>query len=217
MAPGHRIFIDDSGCPGFKFDKGSTRFFLISCVVFGDPAVAEAASERMRELKKEFGWSIHHEAKFHTMRKDKLRVFLTEMAKFDFKIRAIVIDKSLIRNHELATKKESFYNFAIKEVLSRMDFIEDAIVRLDGQPGKQYQKQAIAYFRKAINAEKHKITDFKPVDSKKNDLVQLADLVVGSIYHSLQDDKTDAGDYLKLLETRIDELWDFAQESRDQP
>jgi hypothetical protein len=217
LASSFRIFIDDSGDPGFKFDKGSTRFFLIACVVFDNADAAEAASARMREIKRCFGWSIHHEAKFHTLRKDKLKVFLAEMAKLDFKIRAIVIDKPLIRNREMTSKKESFYNFAIKEVLARMDFIEDAVVRLDGHPGKKYQKQAVAYFRKAVNAKKHKIDDFKPVDSKKNELVQLADLVAGSIYHSLQDDKTDAADYLGLLKGRIDELWDFTGESRDQP
>ncbi|MBI2315295.1 DUF3800 domain-containing protein [Candidatus Daviesbacteria bacterium] len=30
------VFIDDSGDPGFKLDKGSTSHFIIACVIFED-------------------------------------------------------------------------------------------------------------------------------------------------------------------------------------
>lgn len=32
------VFIDDSGDPGFKLDKGSSRFFVICSVIFDDTA-----------------------------------------------------------------------------------------------------------------------------------------------------------------------------------
>jgi hypothetical protein len=210
LLSGQLLFLDDAGDPGFKFNRGSSRFLVISCVVFDDKATAAIASEKMREIKRGFGWSIHHEVKFHTLRKDKLRVFLSEMARLEFRIHAVIIDKSQVANRVLLTKRGYFYNFAIKEVLARMDCLEDAIVRLDGHSGRKYQQQAAAYFRKTVNAEKHRIADFKLVDSRKNELIQFADLVAGSIYHAKQEGRTDAGDYLALLRARIDDLWDFA-------
>ncbi len=35
------VFIDDSGDPGFKLDKGSSKFFVISLVIFNDNLEAE--------------------------------------------------------------------------------------------------------------------------------------------------------------------------------
>jgi hypothetical protein len=46
------VFIDDSGCAGFKFDKGSSRFFVISAVIFDDNLEAEKNSYFDKRTKK---------------------------------------------------------------------------------------------------------------------------------------------------------------------
>ncbi len=38
------IFIDDSGDTGIKFDRGSSRFFVISLLIFDDNLEAEKMS-----------------------------------------------------------------------------------------------------------------------------------------------------------------------------
>ena len=60
-------------------------------------------------------------------------------------------------------------------------------------------KSAIAYFRKTVNVDEHRIVDFSFVDSTKNVLVQLADLVAGSIMRSTKKNKSDSNDYLNAL------------------
>lgn len=35
------VFLDDSGDPGFKLDRGSSAFFVIACVIFEDKLDAE--------------------------------------------------------------------------------------------------------------------------------------------------------------------------------
>jgi hypothetical protein len=60
-----------------------------------------------------------------------------------------------------------------------------------------------------VETTSREIAGFDVVDSKKDDLVQLADLVVGSIYRSLQTDKTDRLDYLNIIRKRIDDIWYF--------
>ena len=56
-----------------------------------------------------------------------------------------------------------------------------------------------------------KISKVKFVDSKTDNLIQLADLVAGSILRSTQPDKTDSGDYLDILKkhNKIDDIWYF--------
>ena len=45
------IFIDDSGDPGFKIKKGSSKLFIICCVIFDDELEAINAEAIFAELK----------------------------------------------------------------------------------------------------------------------------------------------------------------------
>jgi hypothetical protein len=209
VKPDKLALIDDAGDPGFKFERGSVRFFVIACIVFDDLSQAEAVAEVLRQFKTDRSWSIDYELKFNKLRKDIVKEVLEAVCPFEFRIRAIVVDKLRVVNHEMRSKPGAFYNYVVKEVLARDDALENTKVRLDGKAGKKYKRQTIAYFRKAVNKRDYKIADFDYADSKKTDLVQLADLVAGSIYRSMQTDMTDHADYLKILKPRVDEIWDF--------
>ena len=58
-----------------------------------------------------------------------------------------------------------------------------------------------------MNKKSHRLYEFKLVDSKADGLIQLADMVVGSIYRSLQKEKSDSNDYLPLIRKKLDDLW----------
>ena len=59
-------------------------------------------------------------------RKDFVKELLGRMSCCNFNISAIFIDKSKIYSHELKNKQDSFYNYAIKEVLSKSSLLKDA-------------------------------------------------------------------------------------------
>ena len=128
-----------------------------------------------------------------------------------FTVRAICVDKLQVYSHELKNKQDSFYNYAIKEVLAKSQNLNKASVRLDGHSGRAYKKSAITYLRREVNMSSSKISKVKFVDSKTDNLIQLADLVAGSILRSTQPDKTDSGDYLDILKkhNKIDDIWYF--------
>ena len=46
------VFIDDSGDPGFKFDRGSSRFFVIVLLIFNDELEAEKTAIAIKELRR---------------------------------------------------------------------------------------------------------------------------------------------------------------------
>ena len=54
---GPLITVDDSGDAGFKFDHGSSRHFVLACIVFKDSQVAEQVAEAMIKLRESKGWS----------------------------------------------------------------------------------------------------------------------------------------------------------------
>ncbi len=203
------IFIDDSGDPGFKLNKGSSKFFVIACVIFEDNLVAEEVALMMKKYRRELGWQDYREFKFNKTRKDYVKEVLRRVSKYSFTVRAILVDKEKIYSNELRNKQDSFYNYVIKEVLSKIPNLNQTKVYLDGHSGRQYKKMALSYFKKQINVDSKRISKFQFVDSKTNNLIQLADLVAGSIYRSCQLDKTDRDDYLKIIEAKIDNIWRF--------
>lgn len=203
------VFIDDSGDPGFKLDKGSSSHFVIATVIFDDPLDAEETALIIKKYRRELGWSDKREFKFNKTNKKIIGELLGRVTNCNFKIRAICIDKSKIYSHELKNKQDSFYNYAIKEVLSKTDSLNAADIRLDGHSGREYKKSAITYLRREVNTQSKKIAKVRFVDSSTNVLIQLADLVAGSILRSTQTAKTDHAVYTKILEKRIEDVWYF--------
>jgi hypothetical protein len=209
MADNTLVFIDDSGDPGFRFDRGASRYFIIACVIFTDNRCAEQAAQILRDYRKAHNWNKHFEFKFNKLSKEHKHNLLRQLSELDFKVQATVVDKMTVTSHELRTKPTSFYNYVIKETLSRIDYLHNAKVRLDGSADKEYRQRAISYFKKAVNAKRYKIADMRYADSEKVDLVQLADLVVGSIHRSKHPEKSDQMDYIKILKNRIENIYEF--------
>ena len=59
------IFVDDSGDPGFRIEKGSSTHFVIAMVVFDDPLEAEKTSLAIKELRRKLKVSDLFEFKFN--------------------------------------------------------------------------------------------------------------------------------------------------------
>jgi len=205
------VFIDDSGDPGFKLDRGSSSHFVIAYVIFSDPLDAEEAALTMKKFRRDLDWRQDREFKFNKTKKTIVKNLLNAVCSSSFSVRAICIDKSIVRSHELKNKQDSFYNYAIKEVLSKSTQLNNATVRLDGHSGREYKKSAITYLRREVNTNSRKIKKVKFVDSKTDNLIQLADLVAGSILRSTQEHKSDRSEYLDILtqKGRIDDVWYF--------
>lgn len=203
------IFIDDAGDPGFKFEQGSSTHFVIACVIFDDHLIAEEVSLVIKKFRRSLGWADHCEFKFNKTNKKHVRKLLSTVSVYDFRIRAICIDKALIRSSELRSNQESFYNYAIRQVLSKTPGLHDADVRLDGHAGRKYKQGAQKYFKQMLNNKDDiKIKRIRFVDSRSDSLIQLADLAAGSILRT-KSGKTDAMEYKNCLNKRIEDIWHF--------
>lgn len=191
------VFIDDSGDAGFK--GAASSHFVIACAIFMDDLIAEEAALIMRKYRRSIGWSDDHEFKFAKTKKQYVKEVLRLVCKLDFKISAVIVDKS-----EIKTTKppRNFYNLIIKELLIRLP-LKNASIRIDGHGGTNYIRNACSYFRKNANEKTYKVSDIKYADSKENMLIQLADLIAGSIFRSTQTNKADHAEYLAIIRKRI--------------
>lgn len=205
------VFIDDSGDPGFKIEKGSSKTFVICCVIFDDNLEAEKTAIKIKELRRRLKKSDRFEFKFNKCSRKYRKDFLTSVVSSKFRIRAIIMPKENIYSYELKNSKESFYSFTIKTVLKHnFGTIKNAKIRLDGRGDRLFRRKLLTYLRKNLNTKEQKIVqNLKFRDSKSDVLVQLADMIAGSINRTFDKDKADSDIYWSIIKRKCEDLWVF--------
>lgn len=205
------VFIDDSGDPGFNFEKGSSKFFIIAAVVFDDELEAEKTALAIKEYRRTLKFPDDVEFKFSKSRRVIREGFLKTINKFEFRIRSLIIDKFLIRKDELRYEKDLFYSYAIKLLLKHNGgTILNAKVRIDGSGDRIFRKSFLSYLRRQLNSkEKIIMKNCKLVDSENNVLIQMADMIAGGIKRSYDKDKIDAQIYKTIIKKHIEDEWKF--------
>lgn len=205
------VFIDDSGDPGFKIEKGSSLIFVISCVIFNDELEAEKTAVAIKELRRDLKFPDEVEFKFSKSRRKIREKFLKKINHFQFKVRSLVIKKSLIRSEELKNNKNSFYSYAIKSLLKYSnDSIIEAKVRIDGSGDRRFRRNFLTYLRKQLNTHHKKIIkNCQLINSKSNVLIQMVDMVAGSIRRFYDEEKTDKLVYKQIIKKHIQDEWKF--------
>lgn len=202
------ILIDESGCPGFKLKKGSTQHFIVGMIIFDDFSQAEATSKAIAELRKSM--KIHPEFKFSKTRAPVKDKFFDTVCQYNFEVMALVVDKNKIYSSRLRADTDSFYNYFIKTLMHYdKGLLDNASIKIDGSGDKEFKNALTSYLRQSIGPEK--IKKFKFVDSKSDNLIQLADMVVGAIARSYNENRKDGHRWLNTLKSkqRIKNIWDF--------
>lgn len=205
------VFIDDSGDPGFKIEKGSSTHFTIAMVCFDDELEAEKTAVAIKELKRKLKLKDNEEFKFSKSCRDYRIEFLKTVNKFNFRIRCLVVDKTKVYSPELQSNKNSFYSYFIKEVLkNNNETILEAKIRIDGSGNRIFRNNFITYLRKELNYRDKKIMkNCQLVDSSNNVLIQLADMIAGSINRSKNKGKQDSLEYRSIIGNKIEDEWLF--------
>ena len=198
------IFIDDSGDPGFK--SVSSDNFVMTVALFMNPRVAESVMREIDEYRSSLGWKYNHEFKFTKNPKNVVIEMLRRICEYDFRVYAVYIEKSGFREITPALvpffDKEKLYNWLIKELLREMP-LDMAKITIDGRSSKQNMRNTRTYLRREINGDNSKKIDIKFDDSVTTSLLQLADLIAGSINRSLQPNKTDSQEYISIFRDKI--------------
>lgn len=202
------VFIDDSGDPGFKTQKGSSPIFVITLVIFDDNLVAEETALMLKKLRREFKFPDTMEFKFHKSRIELKRKFLQIAAKCNFRIRAIVVKKESIYSNFLRINKESFFNYIVMQVFRHSGkSIRKAKLRFDKRGEKKIRDELRTYLSRELDNKSNNIfSDLKFVDSRQNILIQLADMIAGSIASYYKN--KDRGLY-QIIQRRCEDAWMF--------
>jgi hypothetical protein len=202
------VLIDESGCPGFKLTKGSTPYFVIGMVIFENFLQAEITSKTIQELRQLL--KIKPEFKFSKTRPEVKDKFFDSICQHDFEIRALVVDKSRIYSSKLRNDTDAFYNYFLKSLMQNdSNILQNASIKIDGNGDKEFKKALSAYLRQSIG--QNKIKKFKFVDSRNDNLIQLADMIVSAIARSYNKNRIDGNRWLNVLRKngKIKNIWEF--------
>ena len=190
------VFIDESGDTGLKIERGSSKYFVISLVLFEDNEEAVSCDQRIQLLKRELRLSEKFEFKFRRLRKDQRIKFFEAVLPYSFFYFGIVINKEKLYGEGFKVK-ESFYKYTCSLVFANAKpHLKDAIIIIDGTGSREFKRQLKTYLRKKIGMSI--IKKVKLQSSEKNNLIQLADMIAGAIYRSLGE-KEDREIYRKMI------------------
>jgi hypothetical protein len=200
------VFIDESGDPGFKVDKGASPVFVAAMVIFASGADAATTQrsiegcEARRMHKPEF--------KFSKCSDDVRDAFFLAARGCPFRVRAIVVDKGLVYSPRLRADKDRFYEYFVKQMMQHDDgVLREAKVVIDGSGDREFRQNLNVALRRRLGQGAVKDVRFK--DSKADVLVQLADMCAGAVARSRRPNRDNAARWRDALRPRIDDIWDF--------
>jgi len=204
------LFIDESGDPGREIDRGSSKYFIVALLAFENHNDASAVDERIDLLRVEMGLTDHFEFHFNKMKPGQRKQFLSAIAPYKFMYWGIVINKAKLSAQEVHFK-QSLHKYACGLVFENAKpRLSNTIVVIDGTVSKDFRQQLKTYLSRRLKDDSGRclIKKLKVQDSKKNNLLQLADMVVSSLAR-VYGAKRDSSDYRKLIahrEVQV-ELW----------
>ncbi|MBB4124230.1 DUF3800 domain-containing protein [Martelella radicis] len=202
------VFVDESGDPGFKIARGSSEVFVIAMAIFHDLTEAQSASSLVRDAM--IRNRVKPEWKFSKSSFDAKDDFFSSISEVDFFCRAIVVKKEIIRSDLLKKNPRKFYNFFTRLMCSHDgDILQNAKVVIDGSGDRRFKQELQSYMRKELPSGTIKKIEFK--DSRKDPLVQLADMCAGAIARSYDGDKKESGRWRSMLSRsgHLHDVWDF--------
>jgi hypothetical protein len=178
------VFIDESGDPGMKLEGGSSDYFVVTLILIEDPEEAAALEQRIILLRRELGLSADFEFHFSKLKAEWREEFLRAVSRFEWFSFTIVLNKSRLTGKGFQYP-DSFYKYTFGLVFQNAKpHLRDATVVIDGSGGREFRRQLSAYLRRRISSagdSSKPIRKIKIQNSCSNPLLQLADMVCGSI------------------------------------
>ena len=204
--PTRYAFIDEFGGFGFDFSKEGTSKYFILCSVIVKAEQLASIENSVDNLRKQF-FSNSEMKSSNIGNNDKRRMSLiTEILKLDFRIIALIADKEDFYKSAITNYKQVFYKYMHKLLYNNLYSVYPKLKIYADELGddefKEGFKEYVSNNRPNYNIFNEYAFDF--IDSKNSNLVQLADIIVGSIARKLNDDN--APNYLEILKGKISHI-----------
>ena len=199
------VFVDESGDPGLQLDRGSSKYFIVTLVLFEEDDEAEAADQRIALLRRELRIASNFEFHFSENKAAIRLAFLTAIEPYDFFYFGIVINKEKLFGEGFKFK-ESFYKYTCGLVFENAkQYLNQATIIFDGSGSKDFRRQLHRYLKRKINDKDKSYSYIKKVkiqDSSNNNLIQMVDMLCGAVRRSFRSDTKQDQQYRDIIRHR---------------
>lgn len=209
-------FIDECGNFGFDFsEKGSSDFFVLSAILvpFDKIKILENEIEKIRVSNFQDGEMKSSQIASNHKRRLKI---ITEILQLDFKVIALVVDKKkLYSQSPLKNFKGTFYRYLHNILYTELYRTYPKLNIVADQLGTN---KFMDSFRKYVFDSHSEINifdeyDFEFINSKSSVIVQLADLISGTINLSYENvNFENVPKYIEILKNKIFYIVEFPRQ-----
>jgi hypothetical protein len=181
-----------------KIGAGSSPFFVVTTVLFGDHGMAQDCDNRINALRAELKLSPYKE--FHFSKdNDAIRsAFFNAVCDYDFSYSALVLNKRELTNPAFSSK-DVVYRYTVGLAFSNIrKSLDEAVVVFDRCGGREFVRELKTYVRKKIAKQDRvphsvrRVKDMRSSKSHTSNLLQLSDMVCGAVARSYSDRKDPA-------------------------
>ena len=203
--PGRTAYIDECGSFGFDFStEGASKYYILCAVIVEDHYLPQL-HEEVEEIKKSNGFA-KTEMKSCKISDDinRRNRIISQILPLDFRVVLMIADKQeFVRGTALTEHKKSFIKYMHKRLYDLLYHVYPKLKIIEDEVGTtEFQESFKQYVRD--NRPQYNILneyDFDYCNSKDEILVQLADIIGGSINRSLIDDT--CPNYLEMLKSKV--------------
>lgn len=138
-----KLWIDESGDCGFKFNKGSSRFLIIAAIYLIDIENKNSNIEEIiNELKTKLKLTRDYEFKFSRCKNEFKKEFFEIVSRLPLQYKAIIVDKKRLKPSDLRFQPQQLYCELVRRLLyDNNPPLEKAILTIDEAVAKIHQKE----------------------------------------------------------------------------
>lgn len=209
-------FVDEFGAFGYDFDNpGCSTLFIITAIIVEEDDLS-TVSNGVEEIRKRYFQT--GEIKSSKIKRNHRRrvLILNELKKLPFHIFAFVCDKRKIYENSGLRYKKSFYKFLNNLVYQELRIAySNLTITADDIGGNDYLLSFANYVRShEIALDLFDESAFRFENSKSNTIIQVADIVSGSLaynYDTKKISEADGYNYRSILEDKILRIKEFPE------
>jgi hypothetical protein len=203
------VFVDESGDPGFR--PGSSAFFTVALVLFEEEDEATACDQRIALLRRELRLAEDYEFRFSHNSRRVRSAFLQAIEPYGFFYTAVALNKGSGQLWGPGFQHpHSLYLYVCRLVFENAkQHLRNGTIVVDRSGGNDFQLRLARYLRQRNSgAEEPLVKKVKVQDSHRNNLLQLADYVVGAVNRRIEGKAEwgEYGRYLAMKELRV-QVW----------
>lgn len=198
------FFLVEAGDTGFRFKKGASRYFVVTLVIFDDAAQAAQVSEAIDALRRKLHMPAAREFRFSAGSSNHVKIeFLRALLPYSFRYRALVVDKATFQDIHPHHPEKQLFEKVVAHLFKAGD-LENVTLVMDRIVGGSFEECLYVALRQYLKKSgKTPIRKFKDVESRQDNLLQVADMICGAIYRSYAREEDEFRSIIQIKEELI--------------